>query len=238
MLADIPDCLQAAAFIDICWQENQRGAFFINTVSRPIYVLPEQFGLHEAILYCQCFTLISSSEDAQLDEFSFPILKEDPFQRPHALLHSLKRRCKSPKVYYASQTSHIFTLHSHPVWDSCERRCASLALGTALVVQWDHVHLQDNYNLGSFTFQATLHNTGRIVFAYKEVRKLFFIWDFYILIYGDRLSARSWVYVLSDTLHLNKWCFCYLHQTRHWPDSTQINKSQISTAGSQIVTSL
>lgn len=43
-------------------------------------------------------------------------------------------------------------------------------LGTALVVQWDHVHLQDNYNLGSFTFQATLHNTGRIVFAYKEVR--------------------------------------------------------------------
>lgn len=44
--------------------------------------------------------------------------------------------------------------------------------GTALVVQWDHVHLQDNYNLGSFTFQATLHNTGRIVFAYKEVRTL------------------------------------------------------------------
>lgn len=41
--------------------------------------------------------------------------------------------------------------------------------GTALVVQWDHVHLQDNYNLGSFTFQATLHNTGRIVFAYKEL---------------------------------------------------------------------
>uniref|UniRef100_A0A3B3BC60 Plexin domain containing 2b n=1 Tax=Oryzias melastigma TaxID=30732 RepID=A0A3B3BC60_ORYME len=41
--------------------------------------------------------------------------------------------------------------------------------GTALVVQWDHVHLQDSYNLGSFTFQATLHNTGRIVFAYKEV---------------------------------------------------------------------
>ncbi|XP_024230618.2 plexin domain-containing protein 2 isoform X3 [Oncorhynchus tshawytscha] len=41
--------------------------------------------------------------------------------------------------------------------------------GTALVVQWDHVHLQDNYNLGSFTFQATLHSDGRIVFAYKEI---------------------------------------------------------------------
>ncbi|XP_051756892.1 plexin domain-containing protein 2 isoform X2 [Ctenopharyngodon idella] len=41
--------------------------------------------------------------------------------------------------------------------------------GTALVVQWDHVHLQDSYNQGSFTFQATLHSDGRIVFAYKEV---------------------------------------------------------------------
>ncbi|KAM3860521.1 plexin domain-containing protein 2 [Diretmus argenteus] len=41
--------------------------------------------------------------------------------------------------------------------------------GTALVVQWDHVYLQDNYNLGSFTFQATLHNDGRIIFAYKEI---------------------------------------------------------------------
>ncbi|XP_034159837.2 plexin domain-containing protein 2 isoform X2 [Pangasianodon hypophthalmus] len=41
--------------------------------------------------------------------------------------------------------------------------------GTALVVQWDHVHLQDSFNLGSFTFQATLHSDGRIIFAYKEV---------------------------------------------------------------------
>ncbi|XP_052457410.1 plexin domain-containing protein 2 [Carassius gibelio] len=41
--------------------------------------------------------------------------------------------------------------------------------GTALVVQWDHVHLQDSFNQGSFTFQATLHSDGRIVFAYKEV---------------------------------------------------------------------
>ncbi|XP_043546360.1 plexin domain-containing protein 2 isoform X1 [Chiloscyllium plagiosum] len=41
--------------------------------------------------------------------------------------------------------------------------------GTALVVQWDNVRLQDNYDLGSFTFQATLHSDGRIVFAYKEI---------------------------------------------------------------------
>ncbi|XP_041945186.1 plexin domain-containing protein 2 [Alosa sapidissima] len=41
--------------------------------------------------------------------------------------------------------------------------------GTALVVQWDNVHLQDSFHLGSFTFQATLHSDGRIVFAYKQV---------------------------------------------------------------------
>ncbi|CAG5896526.1 unnamed protein product [Menidia menidia] len=41
--------------------------------------------------------------------------------------------------------------------------------GTALVVQWDHIHLQDNTSLGDFTFQAVLHRDGRIVFAYKEI---------------------------------------------------------------------
>ncbi|XP_023259424.1 plexin domain-containing protein 2-like [Seriola lalandi dorsalis] len=40
--------------------------------------------------------------------------------------------------------------------------------GTALVVQWDQIHLQD-VSLGTFTFQAVLHSDGRIVFAYKEV---------------------------------------------------------------------
>ncbi|KAK2822610.1 hypothetical protein Q5P01_022675 [Channa striata] len=41
--------------------------------------------------------------------------------------------------------------------------------GTALVVQWDHVYLQDNVSLGTFTFQAVLHSDGRIVFAYKQI---------------------------------------------------------------------
>uniref|UniRef100_A0A3Q1FH96 Plexin domain containing 2a n=1 Tax=Acanthochromis polyacanthus TaxID=80966 RepID=A0A3Q1FH96_9TELE len=41
--------------------------------------------------------------------------------------------------------------------------------GTALVVQWDHVHLQDNISLGTFTFQAVLLSDGRIVFAYREI---------------------------------------------------------------------
>ncbi|XP_046883116.1 plexin domain-containing protein 2, partial [Hypomesus transpacificus] len=41
--------------------------------------------------------------------------------------------------------------------------------GTALVVQWDRVHLQDGFSLGTFTFQTTLHQDGRIIFAYREV---------------------------------------------------------------------
>ncbi|XP_058488075.1 plexin domain-containing protein 2-like isoform X2 [Solea solea] len=40
--------------------------------------------------------------------------------------------------------------------------------GTALVVQWNRVPLQD-VSLGTFTFQAVLHSDGRIVFAYKEI---------------------------------------------------------------------
>ncbi|XP_013873779.1 plexin domain-containing protein 2 isoform X2 [Austrofundulus limnaeus] len=41
--------------------------------------------------------------------------------------------------------------------------------GTALVVQWNRIYLQDNISAGTFTFQATLHADGRIVFAYKEI---------------------------------------------------------------------
>ncbi|XP_054623150.1 plexin domain-containing protein 2 isoform X2 [Dunckerocampus dactyliophorus] len=41
--------------------------------------------------------------------------------------------------------------------------------GTALVVQWTRLHLQDDIQSGTFTFQAALHSDGRIVFAYKEI---------------------------------------------------------------------
>ncbi|KAM8795354.1 plexin domain-containing protein 1 [Eudromia elegans] len=41
--------------------------------------------------------------------------------------------------------------------------------GTVFVVQWDKVYLQGKEDLGSFTFQAALHRTGRIVFGYKEI---------------------------------------------------------------------
>nr|XP_057935779.1 plexin domain-containing protein 2 isoform X2 [Doryrhamphus excisus] len=41
--------------------------------------------------------------------------------------------------------------------------------GTALVVQWTRLHLQDDVQSGTFTFQAALHSDGRIVFSYKEI---------------------------------------------------------------------
>ncbi|XP_071803469.1 plexin domain-containing protein 2-like [Asterias amurensis] len=41
--------------------------------------------------------------------------------------------------------------------------------GTAFTVEWSGVHVQHNIEVGSFTFQATLLNDGRIVFAYKRV---------------------------------------------------------------------
>lgn len=40
------------------------------------------------------------------------------------------------------------------------------------MVQWDHVYLQGREDRGSFTFQAALHQDGRIVFGYKEVSEL------------------------------------------------------------------
>ncbi|TSK82162.1 Plexin domain-containing protein 2 [Bagarius yarrelli] len=41
--------------------------------------------------------------------------------------------------------------------------------GTALIVQWDNLYLQDAPHLGSFTFLASLHSDGRITFVYKEI---------------------------------------------------------------------
>lgn len=41
--------------------------------------------------------------------------------------------------------------------------------GTAFTVQWERVCLQDKPNGGEFTFQATLHANGDIVFVYQHV---------------------------------------------------------------------
>lgn len=69
--------------------------------------------------------------------------------------------------------------------------------GTALVVQWDHVHLQDNYNLGSFTFQATLLIDGRIIFGYKEVSnvlKIYFTLDFDLYLFFPSNVKKETLY--------------------------------------------
>ncbi|XP_047479958.1 plexin domain-containing protein 2-like isoform X2 [Penaeus chinensis] len=41
--------------------------------------------------------------------------------------------------------------------------------GTSFTVQWNNVLLKDHKDAGTFTFQVTLHETGDIVFIYKEI---------------------------------------------------------------------
>ncbi|XP_053640933.1 plexin domain-containing protein 2 isoform X3 [Cherax quadricarinatus] len=41
--------------------------------------------------------------------------------------------------------------------------------GTSFTVQWHNVLLKDHVDAGTFTFQATLHKNGDIVFTYKQV---------------------------------------------------------------------
>ncbi|CAL8283041.1 unnamed protein product [Merluccius merluccius] len=41
--------------------------------------------------------------------------------------------------------------------------------GNLFVVQWDKVRLQGREDEGAFTFQATLHSNGTIVFSYREI---------------------------------------------------------------------
>ncbi|XP_066965867.1 plexin domain-containing protein 2 isoform X3 [Macrobrachium rosenbergii] len=41
--------------------------------------------------------------------------------------------------------------------------------GTAFTVQWDKVKLKDHQDAGTFTFQATLHQSGDIIFTYKQI---------------------------------------------------------------------
>ncbi|XP_042868734.1 plexin domain-containing protein 1-like isoform X2 [Penaeus japonicus] len=41
--------------------------------------------------------------------------------------------------------------------------------GTSFTVQWNNVLLKDHKDAGTFTFQVTLHETGDIVFIYKDI---------------------------------------------------------------------
>ena len=64
---------------------------------------------------------------------------------------------------------HRFRRALLPSLSPCPARSLLSSPGTVFVVQWDHVYLQDREDRGSFTFQAALHQDGRIVFGYKEV---------------------------------------------------------------------
>lgn len=47
--------------------------------------------------------------------------------------------------------------------------CIIIITGTAFTVEWTKVVLQDKPNAGAFTFQATLHENGNIVFVYAQM---------------------------------------------------------------------
>ncbi|XP_032329454.1 plexin domain-containing protein 2 [Camelus ferus] len=88
--------------------------------------------------------------------------------------------------------------------------------GTALVVQWDHVHLQDNYNLGSFTFQATLLMDGRIIFGYKEVSNVLmasFPLDLDLSIFSSKCPEKVILHEVKNILlHSLLKCCCFVSE--------------------------
>lgn len=69
---------------------------------------------------------------------------------------------------------HHFCRPLLPTRPPCPAKSLLSSPGTVFVVQWDHVYLQGREDRGSFTFQAALHQDGRIVFGYKEVSGPFF----------------------------------------------------------------
>lgn len=48
----------------------------------------------------------------------------------------------------------------------------NIPTGTAFTVQWERVSLQDKPTEGEFTFQATLHKNGDIIFVYKTIPEI------------------------------------------------------------------
>lgn len=82
-----------------------------------------------------------------------------------------------PAAPMVPKEAHLWSMHaSHlsrwtlsPALPPCPARSLLSSPGTVFVVQWDHVYLQGREDRGSFTFQAALHQDGRIVFGYREV---------------------------------------------------------------------
>ncbi|XP_051944000.1 plexin domain-containing protein 2-like [Hippocampus zosterae] len=102
------------------------------------------------------------------------------YARPKRLLPRVPRSVRFPRTGFIytgelvhrllTATQYIAPLMAH--FDPALAADASVFYfdnGSALVVQWRRLHLQDRLQSGTFTFQAALHADGRIVFAYREI---------------------------------------------------------------------
>jgi hypothetical protein len=77
-----------------------------------------------------------------------------------------------------------------------------LSVGTAFTVQWEKVVLQDKPDSGDFTFQATLHSNGNIVFVYLNVP---------VLIENIQDDQHPVKVGLSDAYIIDRTIFCKLY---------------------------
>lgn len=69
-------------------------------------------------------------------------------------------------------------------------------------MQWENVVLQDKPNCGEFTFQATLHASGDIVFVYQNIP---------VIIENIQDDQHPVKVGLSDAYIIDKTIFCKIH---------------------------
>lgn len=79
--------------------------------------------------------------------------------------------------------------------------------GTAFTVQWEKVVLQDKPNSGDFTFQATLHSNGDIIFVYQNVP---------VVIRNIQDDHHPVKVGLSDAYIIDRTIFCKLSSVLTW----------------------
>lgn len=79
--------------------------------------------------------------------------------------------------------------------------------GTAFTVQWEKVVLQDKPTSGDFTFQATLHSNGDIIFVYQNVP---------VVIRNIQDDLHPVKVGLSDAYIIDRTIFCKLSGMLPW----------------------
>lgn len=90
--------------------------------------------------------------------------------------------------------------------------------GTAFTVQWEKVVLQDKPDSGNFTFQATLHSNGDIVFVYQIVP---------VVIESIRDDQHPVKVGLSDAYIIDRTIFFVRRKTIYEYHRVQFNKEEI-----------